>query len=125
MNVLELPFPPSLNTYWRHPTKGKLAGRHLISEKGREYRQAVIDEASRYQLAKLAGRLSVHIDAFPPDNRRRDLDNMMKGLLDGLVHAQVIEDDSQIDKLSIERGVVCKGGRVRVFVSEYRNGCGD
>lgn len=121
MNVLELPFPPSVNTYWRHPTTGKLAGRHLISEKGREYRQAVIDEAGRYQLVKLAGRLSVHIDAFPPDNRRRDLDNMMKGLLDGLVHAQVIEDDSQIDKLSIERGVVCNGGRVRVYVSEYRS----
>lgn len=122
MNVLELPFPPSVNTYWRHPTKGKLAGRHLISEKGREYRQAVIDEVSRYRLAKMEGKLSVHIDAFPPDNRRRDLDNMMKGLLDGLVHAQVIEDDSQIDKLSIERGVVCKGGRVRVFVTPYQKG---
>lgn len=121
MTVIELPFPPSVNHYWRHISTGKLAGRHLISEKGREYRQAVIDEASRYQLAKLAGRLSVHIDAFPPDNRRRDLDNMMKGLLDGLVHAQVIEDDSQIDKLSIERGMVCKGGRVRVYVSEYRS----
>lgn len=121
MNVLELPFPPSVNTYWRHPTTGRLAGRHLISEKGREYRQAVIAEAGRYQLPKMQGKLSVHIDAFPPDNRRRDLDNMMKGLLDGLVHAQVIEDDSQIDKLSIERGVVCKGGRVRVYVSEYRS----
>ena len=121
MNVLELPFPPSVNTYWRHPTNGRLAGRHLISEKGREYRQAVIAEAGRYQLPKMQGKLSVHIDAFPPDNRRRDLDNMMKGLLDGLVHAQVIEDDSQIDKLSIERGVVCKGGRVRVYVSEYRS----
>ena len=121
MNVLELPFPPSVNTYWRHPTTGRLAGRHLISEKGREYRQAVIAEAGRYQLPKMLGKLSVHIDAFPPDNRRRDLDNMMKGLLDGLVHAQVIEDDSQIDKLSIERGVVCKGGRVRVYVSEYRS----
>lgn len=120
MNVLELPFPPSVNTYWRHPTKGKLAGRHLISEKGREYRQAVIDEATRYQLAKMQGKLSVHIDAFPPDNRRRDLDNMMKGLLDGLVHAQVIEDDSQIDKLSIERGAVCKGGLVRVFISTHQ-----
>lgn len=121
MNVLELPFPPSVNTYWRHPTTGKLAGRHLISEKGREYRQAVIDKASRYKLTKLDGRLSVHVMAYPPDNRRRDLDNMMKGLLDGLVHAQVIEDDSQIDRLSIERGVVCKGGRVRVYVSEYRS----
>ncbi|MFM9932867.1 RusA family crossover junction endodeoxyribonuclease [Achromobacter xylosoxidans] len=121
MNVLELPFPPSVNTYWRHPTKGKLAGRHLISEKGREYRQAVMDEASRYQLAKMDGRLSVAIVAHPPDNRRRDLDNMMKGLLDGLVHAQVIEDDGLIDRLTIERGVVCEGGKVRVYVSDFRS----
>lgn len=119
MNVLELPFPPSVNAYWRHPTKGKLAGRHLISEKGREYRQAVMDEASRYQLAKMDGRLSVAIVAHPPDNRRRDLDNMMKGLLDGLVHAKVIEDDGFIDRLSIARGAVCKGGLVRVFISKY------
>lgn len=121
MNVLELPFPPSVNTYWRHPTTGRLAGRHLISEKGRAYRQQIMAEAARYQLAKVEGRVSVHIDAFPPDNRRRDLDNMMKGLLDGLVHAQVIEDDSQIDRLSIQRGVVCKGGKVRVYVSEFRS----
>jgi len=122
MNVLELPFPPSVNTYWRHPTKGKLAGRHLISpEKGGESRQAVMDEASRYQLPKMDGRLSVAIVAPPPDNRRRDLDNMMKGLLDGLVHAQVIEDDGLIDRLTIERGVVCQGGKVRVYVSEFRS----
>jgi crossover junction endodeoxyribonuclease RusA len=80
-----------------------------------------MDEASRYQLPKMDGRLSVAIVAHPPDNRRRDLDNMMKGLLDGLVHAQVIEDDSQIDRLSIQRGVVCKGGKVRVYVSEFRS----
>ncbi|CAB3653909.1 Crossover junction endodeoxyribonuclease RusA [Achromobacter mucicolens] len=125
MNVLELPFPPSVNTYWRHPNKGKLAGRHLISEKGREYRQAVIDEAGRYQLPRLTGGLSVHIQAFPPDRHRRDLDNLLKGLLDGLVHAQLIEDDSHIDQLSIERGVVCKGGLVRVFISKSEeNGYG-
>ncbi|MFY2843588.1 RusA family crossover junction endodeoxyribonuclease [Achromobacter ruhlandii] len=120
MNVLELPFPPSVNTYWRHPTTGRLAGRHLISEKGRAYRQAVLAEAARYQLAKVEGRVSVAITAYPPDKRRRDLDNMMKGLLDGLVHAGAIEDDSMIDRLTIERGVVCKGGKVRVYITEYR-----
>jgi crossover junction endodeoxyribonuclease RusA len=31
---LVLPFPPSVNTYWRAPNKGPLKGRHLISEKG-------------------------------------------------------------------------------------------
>ncbi|EOX4019030.1 hypothetical protein ACPH7A_000184 [Enterobacter roggenkampii] len=38
---LVLPFPPSVNTYWRAPNKGPLKGRHLISEKGRAYQSAV------------------------------------------------------------------------------------
>jgi crossover junction endodeoxyribonuclease RusA len=31
---LTLPFPPSVNTYWRAPNKGPLKGRHMISEAG-------------------------------------------------------------------------------------------
>lgn len=31
---LVLPFPPSVNAYWRAPNKGHLAGRHLISADG-------------------------------------------------------------------------------------------
>lgn len=41
MITLTLPFPPSLNGYYRHLSKGPLAGRTLISERGREYRKQV------------------------------------------------------------------------------------
>lgn len=117
MVILTLPFPPSVNGYWRHPTKGPLAGRHLISEKGRDYRQAVQDFVGRYQISPVPGRLSVAIEVFPPDRRKRDLDNLPKGILDSLTHAGVIEDDSHIDSLLLERKGICKGGMVRVFVS--------
>lgn len=120
MTVLDLPFPPSVNSYWRHPTSGKLAGRHLISEKGRAYRDAVLETACRYQIPTILGRLTVSIDVFPPDRRRRDLDNVLKALLDGLVHARVIEDDSCIDKLLVERCAVSPQGLVRVFISPIR-----
>lgn len=117
MTVLDLPFPPTVNTYYRTPTKGKLAGRTLISEKGRAYRQLVMDEAAKYRVPMFQTPVSVSIDVFPPDRRRRDLDNMLKALLDGLVHARVLEDDSLINRLLIERCAVAPNGLVRVFIN--------
>jgi crossover junction endodeoxyribonuclease RusA len=59
-------------------------------------------------------RLSVSILAYPPDRRKRDLDNVLKSLLDALMHAGVYSDDSQIDKLTISRNKPLDG---RVIVS--------
>ncbi|MBK4989785.1 RusA family crossover junction endodeoxyribonuclease [Pseudomonas sp. S36] len=115
MTILHLPYPPSVNTYWRHPTTGKLAGRHLISEKGRKYR-ADVCWSIPYAIQKLSGRLRVTIECFPPDKRRRDLDNVAKGLLDALSHAGVWHDDEQIDDLRIVRRETTKGGAVRVRI---------
>lgn len=44
-----------------------------------------------------------------PDRRRRDLDNMPKALFDGLTHAGVWTDDSQIDDLRIVRSWAAGG----------------
>lgn len=115
MITLHLPYPPSVNTYWRHPTAGKLAGRHLISEKGRKYR-ADVCWSIPHSVEKFSCRLSVTIECFPPDRRRRDLDNVAKGLLDALSHAGVWGDDEQIDDLRIMRREVTKGGAVRVRI---------
>jgi len=126
MITLELPWPPSVNTYWRSPNTGKLAGRTLISERGRTYRREVADAvmlAGRPQARP--GRLEVAIIAEPPDKRRRDLDNLPKGILDALTHAGVIEDDSLIDRLLIERAAICPGGKVCVSVSTLKSGGGE
>jgi len=118
MITLVLPWPPSVNTYWRSPSTGKLAGRTLISERGRIYRREV---AKRIIAAgspvSSGGRLEVAIIAEPPDRRRRDLDNLPKAILDALTHAGVIEDDSLIDDLRIVRGEVWPGGIVRVRIA--------
>lgn len=98
--TLRLPYPPSVNAYYRHPTRGPLAGRHLISEKGREYRSAVCRIAAGG--AALTGTLAVAVTLVPPDRRRRDIDNPVKGLLDALTHAGVWGDDSQIKRLVID-----------------------
>lgn len=119
MIELDLPWPPSVNTYWRHPSRGPLAGRHLISEKGRIYRQQVLACVLQTKTAtELVGNsLAVHIIAHPPDRRRRDLDNLNKAILDSLVFSKVIVDDGLIDRLVIERGTVSAPGRVIVAVS--------
>lgn len=36
-----LPFPPSVNTYWRSPNKGPAKGKHLVSAAGRKFKHAV------------------------------------------------------------------------------------
>lgn len=110
MMDLTLPWPPSTNTYWRHPTRGALAGRHLISEKGRSYRQAVTDLVAESRLGPpLDQPVRVEIVAFRPDRRRRDLDNLLKSILDSLTHAGVWTDDSLVADLRIRWGDIVAG----------------
>lgn len=115
--ILQLPFPPSVNKYWRHPTTGKLAGRHLISEHGRAYREAVRAHVAEGQTKPIAGPVVVDIEAFMPDRRRRDLDNLLKGLLDSLTYAGVWQDDNQVVDLRIRKAGQI-GGMVKVQITE-------
>lgn len=100
---LKLPFPPSTNHYYRTLRKGAMAGRVIISEKGRQYRALVIQHVIiSGPFKKLQGNLSMTIILCPPDRRRRDVDNYQKPLLDALTHAGIWSDDSQVKKLTTE-----------------------
>lgn len=102
---IELPWPPSINHYWIHTRNG-----HYISKKGKEYRQLVIHRCVKYKnVFKKEDRLNVNIKAYPPDKRKRDLDNVLKSLLDALQHAEVYHDDCQIDNLCISRNAPLNG----------------
>ncbi|EME5317363.1 phage tail sheath subtilisin-like domain-containing protein [Escherichia coli] len=109
---LILPFPPSVNTYWRHPNKGAFAGKSLISEAGRKFQSAAcaaIVEQLRRLPKPTSAPASVEIVLFPPDNRIRDLDNYNKALFDALTHAGVWEDDRQVKRMLVEWGPVTSG----------------
>ncbi|MEA9438534.1 RusA family crossover junction endodeoxyribonuclease [Aeromonas caviae] len=115
--TVTLPWPPSTNRIWRNvAVKGK--PRTLLSQEGRVYRKAAADACL---VAKLAGkqipdRLALRLVVQAPDRRARDLDNTVKAVQDALTHAGVWLDDSQIDRLLVERGPVVKGGMVSVTV---------
>ena len=115
---VSLPYPPTVNTYYR-----RVGARTLISRKGREYRKAVVDLVCVGEHAHDAfwfpdQRLHVQIAVWVPDRRKRDLDNMLKALLDSMQHAGIYQDDEQIDKLTIERMGMRKGGAVVVTIGE-------
>jgi crossover junction endodeoxyribonuclease RusA len=118
MITLHLPYPPTCNTFWRHIVyRGQ--PRTLISEAGRKY-QRTVAQMALFQCAGVfpTQRLRVDVLVYPPDKRRRDLDNLGKSLLDSLTKAGVWGDDAQIDSLHFERGDVRKGGGVTVCVQE-------
>ncbi|MFQ3588543.1 MAG: RusA family crossover junction endodeoxyribonuclease [Fimbriimonadaceae bacterium] len=108
---LELPYPPSVNHLWR-----RVGHRTLLSRRGRAYRRQVHNLLVAGRVRPLEGRLAVTVEVHPPDRRRRDLDNLQKGLFDAMQHAGVFLDDSQIDELHILRCECVPGGLVRVCV---------
>jgi crossover junction endodeoxyribonuclease RusA len=60
----------------------------------------------------------VSVLAYPPDHRKRDIDNIIKPILDSLQHGGVFDDDNQVSMFSIERMNLEKNGRVVVTVSK-------
>ena len=64
-------------------------------------------------------RLAVKVEVYPPDRRRRDIDNVQKPILDALEKGQAYEDDSQIDLLISQRCNLVRGGAVVVRATDY------
>jgi crossover junction endodeoxyribonuclease RusA len=105
-------------------------GRMVISQEGRAFREdvrALLDpgvftacQLGGYGPRKppYGGRIALCMDAFPPDRRRRDLDNIQKSVIDAMQHAGMYEDDSQIDLLLTRRGEVIKAGRIEIQLHE-------
>ena len=59
---------------------------------------------------------NITITFYPPDRRRRDLDNcyfMLKSAIDGMCLAWGV-DDSEIKRVTLQWGNVVKGGEVKI-----------
>ena len=107
----DLPYPPSVNHYFR------MVGRRvLISREGRAFRRRVCSILAALGVRPLSGRLALEIEVYPPDNRRRDVDNVLKSTLDALQHGGAYRDDSQVVRLAIEKRQPVAGGRTLVRI---------
>ena len=115
--ILELPFPPTVNSYYGHNKRGI----KYITKKGREFREACAQSCLEQKAYGLSLNVPLQLDVilYPPDRRQRDLDNYMKALQDALTLAKVWEDDSLIDGLGIHRGKVIQKGKCAVRITEH------
>lgn len=106
-----VPFPPSINTYW-----GFHGHRRFLTKKANVFKQLV--EVAVKQHSPLGDKLlRISLDFFPPDKRKRDIDNPVKPLLDALVSAGLFADDSQIKELNLKMNDPIKHGLTRVKIA--------
>ena len=113
--TIDLPWPPTANRYWR-----VVNNRVITSRDGRKYqrdvadivwRQVAVDGLSTCGNRKIS---EIVIIAYPPDTRRRDIDNIIKPCIDALKLAGLFEDDSQIDAITAKWALTKDGTRVCV-----------
>lgn len=110
--ILELPFPPSVNKYYRN-----VGGRMVISREGRTYRKTVCSLLRDRCDEPLDVGLEVSILLHAPDRRHYDVDNRLKGLLDSMEHAGVYVNDELIVKLTVEKRDPVRGGKTVVTIT--------
>lgn len=108
---IDLPYPPSMNHYWR-----RVGARTLISKEGRAFRERVQILCRQAQAGTMEGPLVIRIWAHPPDTRARDLDNLLKAPLDAMQHGGLYLDDGQIDEIHLHRGQCIPGGKLEVEI---------
>jgi len=127
---ITLPWPPNVNHY-------KKAGRLVRTKSGKLYQARVNTDATKQFYwevwckvkAAMASEgvksfnsaiISVEIDAHSPDKRKRDLDGILKVLLDSMQKAGLYDDDYQIARLLVTRMDNITHGKVVVRISEFK-----
>ena len=109
--------PPTVNTLWRTCNKGGKQWTYK-TKKGKQYHDLMHEQIPAW-FTPIQGRCEVRIFFYFPGKRKRDIDNYIKSILDGL-NGQAFEDDEQIDVLIAEKLYECKVAHVEIKVLEMR-----
>lgn len=115
---LYLPWPVSVNNYYSHTSRGV-----YVSKRGKQY-QADVISAVNEQMSSLGKsfesityKVQIELILYAPDKRKRDLDNHLKSLQDSITQSGLWEDDSLIDQLYVNRGIIVKKGLALIRIS--------
>ena len=92
--------PPSVNTAFY--TDFRTRTRHK-TKPYREFIRNLEGYVPQCNPTLLDGELEVEINCYFPDKRKRDIANYEKCLIDTIVHYGLITDDSQIQRLVLEK----------------------
>ena len=116
--LLELEFeglPPSVN----HMYRGARGWRYLTVDTIEFQTRISALMRGECQIQEIyTGAVAVFIKFYTNNKRRWDIDNRVKSLIDCLEKAGIIQDDSQIDALFINRER-CKKSTTRIIVCGY------
>ncbi|MGB1225969.1 MAG: RusA family crossover junction endodeoxyribonuclease [Mycobacterium sp.] len=96
---LRLPYPPSVNRYWR-----VWRNRAVRSPAAKKFQREVREVVARHDWPKVPGEVRVLVELRPASGRKPDIDNAAKALLDALADAKVIENDRHVVDLHLWRG---------------------
>ena len=111
--TIRLPFPPSVNTYYRN-----YRGRMVLGKNGRLFKTLVQEIVVANQIPKFNNnRLMAIITIFPPNKRKFDIDNRLKSIFDSLQDAGVYDNDEQFDKIEIARGEIKPKGGCTIVIA--------
>jgi len=113
--MIVVPFPPSANRMWR-----AVHGTVKVSEQGREFRERAEIALAVQHIEKLEGPVSVRIIVYFP-NRRGDLDNRIKPLLD-VLEGWCFKNDSQVHHLDVTRAIDKDAPRAEVWAMRWAEG---
>lgn len=109
-------YPPSVNGLYVTGRDGRkhLTRQHVDFRK--QIRLDVLEQCGIPQAIKSSAELTITLT--PGDRRKRDIDNGLKAILDGLQKARLINDDKQIKKLNVvmnERDL-SQGGKCQIML---------
>lgn len=94
--TLRLPYPPTVNHLYRNTKRGRVK-----TERYKTWLNAAGWALREQKPRKIAGEYALWLYPQRPDNRRRDLGNLLKSIEDLLSACNVIEDDALASEIHL------------------------